>query len=246
MANIPSEYTMTVSVATYDVGPDDRMRLSAVLRYQQEAAEQHLAPWGLGWNALMEDGIAFVASRWHLQVDRLPRMGETVSVTTWHRERKGPRFYRCFAWQDAEGNPLLCGVMQYALVAVEDHRLLRGDEFDRYGVQEQPQRTVACADPAKWRMPPTTPVGDMTVRWSDTDRNGHLNNTRFADLVCDGMPNGMDGRQLTDVEMYFAGEARLGETLTLENAVAEGVAYVSGRTERGAAFAARVACKDGF
>lgn len=240
MANILREYVLPVTVASYDVGPDDRMRLSAVLRYQQEAAEQHLAPAGMGWNALMEDGIAFVASRWHTVIRRLPRMGEAVTVTTWHRERKGPRFFRCFCWQDAAGEELLSGVMQYALVAVEDHRLLRGDEFDRYGITEQPGRTVGCADPGKWKVPPTVPVEELTVRWSDTDRNGHLNNTRFADLACDGMPGGMTDRTLTDVELYFAGEARLGERLYLENAVADGDAFVTGHTDRGATFAARM------
>lgn len=246
MANIQSEYVLPVTVASYDVGPDDRMRLSAVLRYQQEAAEQHLAPGGMGWNALMQDGIAFVASRWHTQITRLPRMGERVQVTTWHRERKGPRFYRCFRWTGGDGQPLVCGVMQYALVSVQDHRLLRGDVFDRYGIEDQPARTVGCADPDRFRLPPTVPAEQMTIRWSDTDRNAHLNNTRFADLVCDALPGGMPGRDLVDLQLYFSGEARMGDTLVLENAVADGVAYVYGHTARGPVLAARVTCRGGF
>ncbi len=237
---IPREYVFPLTVATYDVGPDDRMRLSAVLRYQQEAAEQHLAPGGMSWNALMAAGIAFVASRWHVQLVRLPATGERVTLTTWHRERKGPRFFRCFSWRDAAGEEIIRGVMQYALVAVEDHRLLRGEEFDRFGVTENPGRTVDCADPGKWRQPALEPVGTLTVRWSDTDRNGHLNNTRFADLACDAIPGGMPGRRLTDVQLYFAGEARLGDEITLAGALEDGVAYVSGATERGATFAARL------
>lgn len=243
---IPREYVFPVTVATYDVGPDDRMRLSAILRYQQEAAEQHLAPGGMSWNELTAHGIAFVASRWHVQLTRQPSTGERVVLTTWHRERKGPRFFRCFSWRDAAGEEIIRGVMQYALVAVEDHRLLRGEEFDRFGVTENPGRTVACSDPAKWRQPPLEPTGTLTVRWSDTDRNGHLNNTRYGDLACDALPLPLQGKRLTDVQLYFAGEARQGDEMTLASAVQEGVAYVSGTTARGAAFAARMEMDHGL
>lgn len=242
---IPREYELPLKIATYDVGPDDRLRLSAILRYQQEAAERHLATGGMGWNDLMAQGIAFVASRWHVELIRVPTMGERVTLTTWHRERKGPRFFRCFSWRDSAGKEVIRGVMQYALVAVEDHRLLRGNEFDRFGVEEHPEHTVPCADPAKWRQPALTAADTFTVRWSDTDRNGHLNNTRYADLVCDTLPGGMEGRRLTDVQLYFAGEARIGDVLTLGNALEDGVCYVSGSTERGVAFAARVETADG-
>lgn len=245
-AIIPREYVLPVTVATYDVGPDDRLRLSAILRYQQEAAEQHLAPGGMSWNELMAHGIAFVASRWHVQLLRLPGTGERVTLTTWHRERKGPRFFRCFSWRDAAGEEIIRGVMQYALVSVEDHRLLRGDEFEQFGVMENPGRTVACDDPGKWRQPALAPAGTFTVRWSDTDRNGHLNNTRFADLACDALPEGLTGRQLADVQLYFAGEARMGDDVALSCTLEDGVAYVSGATHRGPTFAARLELRDGL
>ena len=213
--NIQKEMVFPITIASFDVGPDDRLRLSAVLRYQQEAAERQLAPGGLGWQGLSEKGMAFVASRWHTCIERLPKMGEQVTLTTWHRERRGPRFFRCYDWRDAKGRVLLQGVMQFALVSVEDHRLLRGEEFDVFGLPDQPERRVDCDDPARWREPTMQEAGEFSVRWSDTDRNGHMNNTRYADLLCDALPGGMDGRQLTDVQLYFAGETLPGETLTL-------------------------------
>ena len=237
---IQNDYTMPIEITTFDVGADDRLRLSAVLRYQQEAAERQLEPGGLGWQGLAEKGIAFVTSRWHTVITRMPRMGERVTLTTWHRERRGPRFFRCYQWRDAEGQVLLQGVMQFALVAVEDHRLLRGEEFDALGVPPQPERRVDCADPGRWSQPALQPVGEFTVRWSDTDRNRHMNNTRYADLLCDSLPGGMDGRCLADVQLYFSGESRLGDTLTLCAAEEEGVLYVQGSHDRGAAFSGRV------
>ena len=237
---IQKQYDMPLEITSYDVGAENRLRLSAVLRYQQEAAERQLAPGGMGWSALMTHGMVFVTSRWHARVFRLPTMGEKVTLTTWHRERKGPRFLRCYEWRDEQGDLLLNGVMQFALVSVEDHRLLRGEEFDVFGLPNQTQRTVDCADPGKFRMPTLTPCWDMTVRWSHTDRNGHMNNTRYADLLCDALPDGL-GRPLADVQLYFAGESRLGETISLSAAVDEGVNYVRGTVGERTVFEGRVA-----
>ena len=226
--NIQTDYKMPVEITSYDVGAENELRLSAILRYQQEAAEQQLAPMGMGWSALMEKGMVFVTSRWHARIRRLPTMGEKVTLTTWHRERKGPRFLRCYEWRDEAGNLLLDGVMQFALVSVEGHRLLRGDEFDAFGLPSQPERTVDCPDPGKFRMPELTPAWDMTVLWSHTDRNGHMNNTRYGDLLCDGLPGGM-GRSIAEVQLYFAGESLLGEVISLSIAAEDGAEYVRGK-----------------
>lgn len=235
------EYKMTVKVASFDTDSTDRMRLSAVLRYQQEAGEQHLGPAGLGWRALSEHGIAFVASRWHARVCRLPRMEETVTLTTWHRERKGPRFYRCYEWRDADGNLLIEGVMQFALVSVTDHRLLRGDEFTALAPLPDATRGVGCADPGRFTLTDTVPAGTYDVLWSDIDRNGHMNNTRYADLAWDFLPAMMQDLEPVDVELYFAGESRLGDILSLRASMEEdGACCVAGDTDRGRTFAAKI------
>ena len=239
MAKVPEQYTLPIEVASYDVGPDNRLRLSGVLRYQQEAGERHLIPAGMGWNALIERGIAFVASRWHAHIVRLPEMNERVTLTTWHREHRGARFLRCYEWRDAQGKLLLCGVMQFALVSTVDHHLLRGDEFDPEGALPACTQSVDCAAPARYKLPELTAVREYPVGWSDTDINTHMNNTRYADLACDALADKLAGHRIIDVQMHFAGETRLGDTVTLAIGEAD-AAYVQGSTPRGTAFTARI------
>ena len=235
------EYILPVKVASYDVDSADRMRLSAVLRYQQEAGEQHLGPAGLGWRDLSSHGIAFVASRWHAAIHRLPTLEEEVTLTTWHRDRKGPRFFRCYEWRDAEGNLLIEGVMQFALVSVTDHRLLRGDEFMALAPLPDARRGVNCADPGRFTLTDPIAAGNYEVRWSDIDRNGHMNNTHYADLMWDFVPTVWQGRAPTDVELYFAGESRQGDFLSLWVTMdGENACCVAGDTDRGRTFAAKI------
>ena len=242
MANIiPQEYKMSLKVASFDTDNCDRMRLSAVLRYQQEAGEQHLGPAGLGWRDLSSHGIAFVASRWHAVIHRLPTLEETVTLTTWHRDRKGPRFFRCYEWRDADGHLLIEGVMQFALVSVTDHRLLRGDEFMALAPLSDAPRGVGCADPSRFALSDGAAAGTYEVRWSDIDRNGHMNNTRYADLAWDFLPTLWQARNPADVELYFAGESRQGDTLALSVGMdSECSCCVAADTDRGRTFSAKI------
>lgn len=237
MNQVQNEYVYPLTVASYDVGEGDRMHLSAVLRYHQEAAEQHLAPGGLGWDGQLANGFTFVLTRWHAQLLRLPAMGEKITITTWHRERRGPRFYRCHLWRDAAGAELIRSVTEYAMVSIEDHRLLRGELFDRFGIPPHPEHTVACADPERWKTPPLSPVGDYVVRRSDTDRNGHMNNTHYGDLCTDFLP----GKGIVrEVSLHFAGETRPGDRLCMTAAREGDTGYVRGETERGLSFDAKL------
>ncbi len=239
MTVLPAQFTLPVEVASYDVGPDNRLRLSGILRYQQEAAEKHIAPAGMGWNALLDKGMAFVTSRWHTRICRLPEMGERVTLTTWHRERRGARFFRCYEWRDAQGALLLCGVMQLALVSTQEHRLLRGEEFDPQGALPSHTTGVDCADPTRYTLPSLTLARSYSVGWSDTDRNRHMNNTRYADLVCDALAEKLATHTMADVQMHFVGETQLGDTIAMSVGEAE-AAYVQGSTPHGTAFTAQV------
>ncbi len=239
MAEMPQQYILPLTVASYDVGADNRLRLSAVLRYQQEAAEQQLALGGMGWSEQLAHGMTFVTSRWHGVFTRLPAMGEQVVLKTWHHARKGVRFIRHYVWTDAEGDTIAQGVMVFALVSTAEHRLLRGDEFAALGDIPACDEGVDCAAPTKLCLPELSPVRTFTVGWSDTDRNGHLNNTRYADLLCDALGEQMDSGVIADVQMHFAGETRREETVTLSAAMGE-TAFVQGVNPRGTAFSAEV------
>ena len=242
---VKKEYRLPVTVATYDVGADAALRLSAILRYQQEAGDRHLTPGGMGWQALAQQNMAFVASRWCCRIRQMPRLGETLSLITWHRERRGPRFFRCYQWVDAAGRERLCGVMQFALVTADGHRLLRGDEFERFGVSDNRDHTVDCPDPARWPLPPLSPAGDYLVGRSDIDLSGHMNNTRYADLLCNALPEEAAARGVVQADFHFAGECRRGDTLTLAAVLDGDGAYMQATTDRGSAFAARLILSPG-
>lgn len=241
--HIPSTYTQTIAIPSYDGGPNQCLRLSNMLRYQQEAGEKQFAPYGLGFQGLREEGMAFVITRLNLLVHRAPLATETIQLTTWHRAAKGAQFYRCYVWRDEQGQPLVEGVSAFALVDPDSHRVLRPSAFARFGIAEQPHRSNNCPDPVRLTLPDSMmAAGEREVRWSDIDYNGHLNNAVYADIVWDTLPRDWQDRHVTFASLSFLNEALQGESIRLRADCREtaegGVAFVAGSHDRGTCFEA--------
>ena len=53
------EYSRTVQVASYEVGANEKIKLSVLLRMAQETSEQHLGELGIGYERLRRMGSSF-------------------------------------------------------------------------------------------------------------------------------------------------------------------------------------------
>ena len=55
------------------------------------------------------------------------------------------------------------------------------------------------------------------VRYTDLDINGHMNNCRYLDWICDLLPSGFHhGHTIREFTLCYLSEAREGETLKLQ------------------------------
>lgn len=247
-------FTQEFHVPSYAVGADNRLRLSALLQLQQEAGEQQMTENGLSFNSLHQRGVAFVVTRLRSQITRLPTMGEKVILKTWHRDVKSIQFFRCYTLTDQAGSPLIDSVTAFALVDTAQHRLLRPEALDAFRLPDQPECTNNCPDPTKEIAPALIEVAAVRPRWSELDPNGHVNNTRYADFLCDNIPSGMDRKTPQELAICFEREIRPDDRLTLSAAEERwqqedktgGVAWVCGHHARGRAFTARLSYEDDY
>jgi acyl-ACP thioesterase len=86
-------------------------------------------------------------------------------------------------------------------------------DFDYGFTAEEPLPLVT---PRRFAVPENmTEVGTRRIVYSDIDYNGHMNNTRYPDMVCDYLPDGTVPHVRT-MHLEFAKEARYGATLRVE------------------------------
>ena len=145
----------------------------------------------------------------------VPESGEPVRLQTWSDHIKGPQFFRGYRLLDEAGACLTESMASFALVDVNTHHLLRPTAEVLGGLPSVPQETACPLPPALKVTPPLTPVGQWTVPHSAVDFNRHLNNTVYADLLCDFLPAPLRERSPRAYALYYLTEAKEGETLTL-------------------------------
>ena len=241
---VKPDYDWKARVTSFDAGRDRRLRLSSLLRFQQEAGERHFGDAGLTYWEFYRRGMIFVLTRLQVEIRRLPELEEEVTLRTWHRDSKGAQMFRCYQLLDAQGQILTEGVSSFALVDVESHRPLRPTVFEQLGEMCQPDRHNGCPDPGRLLVPEgLEEVGIRTVYWSDTDYNGHLNNTVYADILCDFVPGGLKGRRIAGFSISYEREALEGETLRIRAAELPdddgcGKVWMTGEHGRGRCFTA--------
>ena len=75
-------------------------------------------------------------------------------------------------------------------------------------------------------------VGERTVEYADIDMNGHMNNTRYPDMLCSYLDS-MQGKRVISITLHFQSEAPLGETIRIYHGEMDGVHYLRTARENG-------------
>jgi len=208
------QYEEKQIIDSRDVDGVSHCKASALLGHMQEAATQAAEASTFGRKALMERYNGFwMLSRIWMRLDRPLYWGEEIVIRTWHRGGKAAVLYRDFDLL-AGDKPVGEGVSAWVLADVDSHRLLRlGSVTELQGTEGEHCKTMKLF---KLKRPETLEfVERRPMRYSDTDINGHVNNTRYADFACDaaGMPR--EGRFLSELRLDYLAECRIGEVLEI-------------------------------
>ena len=180
-------YQETFALHTRDCDVNGRWRLSAVLESMQEAAGAHSALLGCGRDELLRRHTVWVLSRCEIQMDRYPGIGEQVTLQTFPMPVRRYFFPRYFIFTDQHGEPLGRAGSLWLLLDTRTRRMLPPGEVARL-IPDNTDLSVPMNLPA--------PVGVLQGEefvteyhplYSDLDVNGHVNNARYADWLCNAL-----------------------------------------------------------
>lgn len=222
------EYPYTVNSRDTDLF--DHCRPSALLSLFQEAATAAAVDLGVSREEMLERHNAFwmLARMWY-RLDRPLRWNETVRIRTWHRGGKGASMYRDFDLFEGEKR-VGEAVSTWVLADAATHKPLRLSNLSEF---QGTSGEGLCKDRllTKVRLPEGMALAEeRPLRYSDTDINRHVNNSKYADFACDALHLETlgEGQFVSSLQVGFLAECRAGETLELYTGQAEGVWYVHG------------------
>lgn len=204
-------YTECYEVSTHDTDPFGVVRPSALLAFMQETADHQMRDKKPSYMDLYNEGKAFLLSRIAVKIHAPLHAYDKIAVESWPVESRGATFNRCYRITRA-GQLIAEGQAYWALVDVNTRKLLRTTDVDLSNYQHGPLHPV---DGIRFRAPDDLPtVGTHTVAYHETDVNRHMNNTRYADLLLDHIPD-HDGRTFAEFSIHYKTEAPQGESLTI-------------------------------
>ncbi len=220
---MPLTYEKDIRVTFGECDAFGRMTPGSALRRFQEIATEQCERLGFDNAFYQRTGTAFLLAKLSLLVlARMPHLGEAVTVHTQAYGMRRAVYHRVTALHAQNGDKLCEADSRWVLVDVEARRILRKplEEFTAYFNGEP---DAAGMHPMEMPKPgELLPLGELCAGYSVCDRNGHVNNTRYVDMMCDHLPlEKLKQAPPRQVLACYHNEIPLGGSFSLQSALLE-------------------------
>jgi acyl-ACP thioesterase len=207
-----------------------------IMQIVQDISEDHSASMGLGYKNLKEKNQTWILVKTRI-VFLAPVPIEPLKVSVWPLK---PTFLSCpreAQFVDKDGHLLIKSFSEWAVIDLNTRKLVRpnftyadGYIKDKTNFPGSPLNLIKPLD-----LTGLKPVLIHQVQFTDLDHNRHANNTHYASLALDSIPD-VSSLKLTDLQINYVKECHFGEKVsTLVKQQGELTYQVEGIKEDGSA-----------
>ncbi|WP_019913669.1 acyl-[acyl-carrier-protein] thioesterase [Paenibacillus sp. HW567] len=208
-------------------------KLSFILEMMQRTADSAVGALGLGLEQMLAAGMGWMLITLDLELGRMPRRNDQLTVRTWSKGTKGALWQRDYRIYDKDHLEVAVARSIWALVDIEKRKLLRPTALP-VPVNHYEADSVGSI-PDKVTIPEGVTLQEAylyQVRFSGLDSNHHLNNARYGEICCDALSlEEWGAKELRRFRITYAQEAKFGDemqiwrsALTNEGIFVQGVA----------------------
>ena len=191
-----------------------RLKPSMLLLFAQEVAGHHSDLLSFTYDSLADRGLFWAIIRNRVSITRLPREHENITIETWPMPTTRTAYPRSTIAYDEQGNELFRCISLWVLMDRENRTMVLPGKS---GVElEGTIRGLELAAPKSLGPRLLSQSSRRSVRFSDLDINGHMNNTKYLDWVMDLLPSRFHGRhEIKDFTLCYMNEALESQQLEL-------------------------------
>lgn len=213
------KYTKVYQVKSYECDANGVLRLRTLFNYFQDMADEHADKMGLGYHFCIERNIGWIGGAYHVQINRLPKWEEEVTLYTWPSDATPVTGIRDFQMIDKNGTILVNATSQWVLVDLVRMRPLPiTKHIGTYELVKE--RAIVSSFPAI--VPPETDSNEIIVpvRTDDIDINNHVNNAVYPSVCLDGVPEGIKNQKsISEIQVSFKRPAVLSDKILIKSAL---------------------------
>lgn len=209
-------YSESILIRTSNCDLMGKWRLGDILATLQEVSGMHSHLLGCGRDVMMKQNIIWVLSRSELVMDRYPIVGETIRIETFPANNKRWFFPRYFLMYDEAGEIIGKMCMIWVLMDYVERKMAPPEA----ALPFLPDNSdLALPMPFPGNVAPVNGETELFHRlpdYTDIDVNQHVNNTRYADWLCNGL--GIDTlreKEISHLLIHYTHEVLPGSEMTL-------------------------------
>ena len=208
-------YAQNFKITDNTVDRFGRLKPSMVLYFVQEVAGRHFDLISMDYDALAGKGMIWAIIRQKVQISRLPVRGETIRVETWPMPTTRVAYPRSVVAYDGDGNEVFRSISIWVLMDIRSRSMILPGKsgVSVVGTLRGNELTAPNALPAKNLLNHRS----RSVGFTDLDRNGHMNNTKYMDWIDDLIPSAFhQEHDLKELTVCYMSEAREGQELSMQ------------------------------
>ncbi len=207
-------YAQNFELTAQHVDCYGRFKPSAILYFAQEVAGFHFSLLAMDYDSLAGRGMFWAVTRHKVQITRLPHLGETIRVETWPMPTTRVAYPRSLVAYDEAGNEVFRAITLWVLMDANTRAMILPNKSGIEVAGTLRGNELACPN----GLPAKTLANrhSRSVCFTDLDRNGHMNNTRYCDWIDDLLPSAFHrGHSVKEFTFCYLSEAREGQQLNM-------------------------------
>jgi len=240
-------YEQEEKISFYDLDVNGNTKLTALLKYINEAAFYNAEDLGIGIEKTLKINLTFIIQRIGLRIFKMPQLNEKIVVRTWPGNITRSSFKRNGDICNKDGSKLLEWESLWVLIDINERKIKRPSTFPieipRYGKMDVeveankivvPEAKEACA------------VYKHNVQFSELDINLHMNNAIYADLIANVLAlfSSPNINEWNEVQFNYVHEAKLGDEVVVSSYESNGCLYITGSSGEKTIFTAAINYKE--
>lgn len=191
-------YSFDSRVRYSEINESRELSLTGIINYLQDCSTFQSEDLGLGIDYLSDHSRAWWLSSWQIVIERYPKLGERIVISTWPYDFKGMYGYRNFTVCSQEGEYLVkansiwfffdTAAGRPVKVQPEDIRGYGTGNEERLAMEYAPRR---IALPAEYEE-----AAPITVALHHIDTNHHVNNAQYVEIAREALTESVKIREL--------------------------------------------------
>ncbi|PWF99396.1 acyl-[acyl-carrier-protein] thioesterase [Levilactobacillus bambusae] len=190
--------------------------LTSLINMMILASEDQSAHIGVGEDVVTSYGVGWVVTQYHIDIPRMPRVGELMTIKT-----RGTSYNKYFALRefwlvDEAGNECAHATSIWVTMSYATRKIvpIPADILAPYH-SELVRQIPRLPRPEKLTADESIEQKDYRVRYNDIDHNGHVNNAHYFDWMTDVLPaEFLKAHEPVTVNIRFENEVQYGHVIT--------------------------------